>query len=67
MMAQTVASTNVASLHLSAGQVICRSCDSTVKPVLMARTSMSHRSNIPGVFGMTKQVLCCPECGERNP
>jgi hypothetical protein len=47
--------------------VQCRFCSEVVKPVLMARTSVSHRSNIPGVFGQYKQIPCCPKCGEKNP
>jgi hypothetical protein len=67
MMALNAVNTQATPHHPSSALVICRGCDELVKPVLMARTSPSARSNIPGVFGQTKQIPCCPKCSQRNP
>lgn len=67
MMALANVPTLATPMALATDMAQCRACDKIVKPVLMARTSVSHRSNIPGVFGQCKQIPCCPLCGEKNP
>ena len=67
MLALAKVTTLASPMALGIDTVQCRACEKIVKPVLMARTSVSNRSNIPGVFGQCKQIPCCPLCGEKNP
>jgi hypothetical protein len=35
-----------------------------VKPVYSSMRRHSSKSNLPGLYGIFKNIACCPQCGE---
>lgn len=43
----------------------CLRCKDWVRPVLGSTRRMSSKSNLPGIYGIVKSIICCPQCGEK--
>ena len=42
----------------------CLGCRVWVKPVYSSMRRHSSKSNLPGLYGIFKNIACCPQCGE---
>jgi hypothetical protein len=42
----------------------CLGCREWVKPVYSSTRRHSSKSNLPGLYGIFKNIACCPKCGE---
>lgn len=51
----------IAASHLKE----CLRCRDWVRPVLNSTRKLSSKSNLPGMFGIFKNIACCPQCGEK--